>query len=46
MAYHGGLFFNLCMTDAEVTTAVIKHIENKEENSRHVSHIVAAASVV
>ena len=34
MAYHGGLSFNLLMTDADVTTASIQHIETKEETSR------------
>jgi hypothetical protein len=41
MAYHGGLSFNLHMTDAELAPAAIRHIETKEENSRHVSPIVA-----
>lgn len=34
MAYHGDLSFNLLMTDADVTTASIQHIETKEETSR------------
>jgi len=34
MAHHGGLSFNLLMTDADVTTASIQHIETKEETSR------------
>jgi len=34
MAYHGDLSFNLLMTDADVTTASIRHIETKEEQTR------------